>query len=152
MGICSSGISQNGASPSPTNRQYHVCRDSACSSVQFCSNASTRKFIPRLPRNCDWVMGPYTDKSSANHLKFSLSTKYLKMQEYTTSKSNMDLIFPQRSAWLHESQHTHLDQQNPDHPAYQQTCAFELPAKKESKRYVTDAMGDMNAKGQKPTI
>lgn len=65
MGACSLGPSQKGASSSPTRRQYPVFRDSACSSVQFCSKASILKLMPRAPRNLDWVIGPWMDTSSA---------------------------------------------------------------------------------------
>lgn len=82
IGTCSSGPSQKGASPSPTRRQYPVLRDSACSSVQFWSRASSRKFIPRAPRNWDWVIGPWTDTSPAKGLKIGI---FLQIFTFTLS-------------------------------------------------------------------
>lgn len=58
--LTSSSESSHGAGPSPTNLQYPSCRASACSSVAFCTRDSRRKLMPKAPKNCDWVIGPYT--------------------------------------------------------------------------------------------
>lgn len=136
MGTCSSGPSQKGASPSPTSCQYPDLRDSNCSSVHFCKSASTRKFIPREPRNWDWVIGPWTETSPVDiQIKpttassvFTLTSRWKHDTKSNTMRClGTDLKLPRQNAWWKQNQHKHWDQQILDHPECQQIYVSELP-------------------------